>query len=152
MPFLTPETLSASEVFAQQVYPTEITVFAVSKDLAEDTLNALVLKEVKGKGLLDLVMALPRALTLALLQALDRNYMSRQPFELLLSQEAARARSSPEYLTLGLTGTLFLAVPGSELSPQDSEAKYCQLKQLLNNTTQYSVFAISNCTEYLCLP
>jgi len=88
LPFLTPETLSASEVFAQQVYPTEITVFAVSKDLAEDTLNALVLKEVKGKGLLDLVMALPRALTLALLQALDRNYMSRQPFELLLSQEA----------------------------------------------------------------
>lgn len=147
--FLPPEMLWAEEVFANSMLPAEVTVLVLSKELFGGSLDTLVRKEVKGRGFLNLIIAQPSDTALALLQALANNHMERSPLELLLSQDASRARGLAQYPDLAKIGTFLISAPGCETSTKDADARYCRLRQIFNNTDMYSVVSMQNGTERL---
>ena len=65
----------AGEVFANSVFPIEVAVLALSKELFAGSLETLIRKEVKGKGYLNLVLVLPPNLALTLPQVLEYSHM-----------------------------------------------------------------------------
>ena len=63
----------AGEVFANSVFPIEVAVLALSKELFAGSLDTLIRKEVKSKGYLNLVI--PPNLALTLPQVLEYSHM-----------------------------------------------------------------------------